>query len=51
MTCSCADTLDVPLQGDQASVCGDVEQEGVLRDEVVRDDILGRIVLGVGEAV
>jgi hypothetical protein len=46
-------TSDVPLQGDQASICEDVGREGALQDEVVRDDILDRIVLvfGAGEAV
>jgi hypothetical protein len=43
-------TSNVPLQGDQASICEDVGREGALQDEVVRD---GRIVLvfGAGEAV
>lgn len=46
-------TSNVPLQGDQASICEDVGREGALQDEVVRDDILDRIVLvfGAGEAV
>jgi hypothetical protein len=46
-------TSNVPLQEDQASICEDVGREGALRDEVVRDDILGRIVLVLvaGEAV
>lgn len=35
--------LNLPLQEDQASACGDVEREGVLRDEAGRDDILGLV--------
>lgn len=50
---SCHETvLNGPLQEDQASTFGDEEQGGVLRDEVTRDDILGRrIVLVPLEAV
>ena len=35
--------MNLPLQEDQASACGDVEREGVLRDEAGRDDILGLV--------
>jgi hypothetical protein len=31
---------NLPLQGDQALTCGDGEQEGVLRGEETRDDMI-----------
>jgi len=42
---------NLPLQGDRVSTCEDGEQEGVLRDEVGRDDMTpGCVVLEAGEA-